>query len=82
MSSRPHEPADTHGPPPPTGPLVPLGLPDIATRVRPVVDEAQRMAAATPVSGRRAVSRGTMLMAFYVWLLSGVVMLSYIAQRT
>ncbi len=44
--------------------------------------EAQRIAAETSVSGRRAVSRGTMFLAFYLWLLSGVIMLSFIAQRT
>ncbi len=61
-------------------------LPDIAIQieqnVRPVVNEAQRVAAASSVSGRRAVSRGTMFMAFYLWLVSGLVLLSYFAQRT
>ena len=71
-----------------TGPADPtIGkAPDIASKVegnvRPVVDEAQRMAAQTSVSGRRAVSRGTMFLAFYLWLLSGAVILSLIAQRT
>lgn len=52
-----------------------VSLPDIAT-------EAQRVAAETSVSGKRAVSRGTMFLAFYLWLLSGAVILSFIAQRT
>ncbi len=46
------------------------------------VEEAQRIAAQTSFSGRRAVSRGTMFLAFYMWLLSGAVMLSLIARRT
>jgi undecaprenyl-diphosphatase len=50
--------------------------------VQPVVTEAQRVAAESAVSGRRAVSRGTMFMAFYLWLLSGAGILSWIAQRT
>ena len=61
-------------------------MPNIASRVdqnvRPVVNEAQRVAAQSSVSGRRAVSRGTMFMAFYLWLLAGAVILSLIAQRT
>ena len=61
-------------------------LPDIATQVeqnvRPVVNEAQRVAAQTSVSGRRAVSRGTMFMALYFWLLSGAIILSWIARHT
>ncbi len=52
-----------------------LNLPDIA-------NEAQKMAAQTSVSGRRAVSRGTMFLAFYLWLLSGAIILSWIARRT
>ncbi|GHO44879.1 phosphatase PAP2 family protein [Ktedonospora formicarum] len=61
---------------PPHTPTAPL--PDLT----PVVNEAQRVAAETSFSGRKAVSRGTMYMAFYLWLLSGVIMLSFIAQRT
>lgn len=60
-----------------TPPLPPVSLPDL----RPLVTEAQRAAAETSVSGRRAVSRGTMLLAFYLWLLSGAVILSLIARR-
>jgi membrane-associated phospholipid phosphatase len=64
----------------------PAAIPDITTQleqnVQPVISEAQRAAAESAVSGRRAVSRGTMFMAFYLWLLSGLVLLSYFAQRT
>src|SRR5205823_13669237 len=62
------------------------GLPQLAAtvehNVKPVMTEAQHIAAQSSFSGRKAVSRGTMFMAFYLWLLSGVVMLSWIAQRT
>lgn len=51
-------------------------------QVKPVVNEAQRIAAETAVSGRKAVSRGTMFLAFYLWLLSGAAILSWIARRT
>lgn len=60
---------------PPLPQLQPVNIPDIAT-------EAQRVAAETSVSGKRAVSRGTMFMAFYLWLLSGAMILSLIARRT
>ncbi len=50
-------------------------IPEIAT-------EAQRVAAETSFSGKRAVSRGTMFLAFYLWVLSGAVTLSLIARRT
>lgn len=59
-------------------PLPQVQLPD----VRPVVNEAQRLASQSAVSGRKAVSRGTMLMAFYLWLLEGVAILSFIARKT
>lgn len=63
-----------------------VNIPQIATtveqNVKPVVNEAQRIAAQTSFSGRKAVSRGTMFLAFYLWLLSGAIMLSFIAQRT
>lgn len=69
-----------------TANLVPPALPQIATtveqNVKPVVTEAQRVAAQTSVSGRRAVSRGTMFLGFYLWLLSGAIMLSFLARRT
>jgi len=54
----------------------------VEKNVKPVMAEAQRVAAQTSVSGRNAVSRGTILLAFYLWLLSGVVMLSFIARKT
>lgn len=61
--------------PPQFPPITPIILPDIAT-------EVQKVAAKTSVSGRRAVSRGTMFLAFYLWLLSGAIILSFIARRT
>ena len=68
-----------------TANFVPPTLPQIATtveqNVKPVVTEAQRVAAQTSVSGRRAVSRGTMFLGFYLWLLSGAIMLSFLARR-
>jgi membrane-associated phospholipid phosphatase len=71
----------------PTNPMPAVNLPQFATtaveqNVKPVVNEAQRVAAQTSVSGRKAVSRGTMFLAFYLWLLSGAIMLSFIARRT
>jgi membrane-associated phospholipid phosphatase len=48
----------------------------------PVVTEAQRLAVESSVSGRRAVSRGTVFLAVYLWLLAGAVILSLLAQRT
>ena len=55
--------------------LPPVNIPDIA-------GEAQRVAAQSSYSGRKAVSRGTIFLAFYGWILSGAVMLSLIARRT
>lgn len=60
---------------PPLPQIPPVNIPEMAT-------EAQRVAAETSVSGKRAVSRGTMFLAFYLWVLSGAVMLSLIARRT
>ena len=61
-------------------------LPDFTTVVEqnviPAVTEAQRLAAHTSVSGRKAVSRGTVYLAFYLWLLSGAMMISFIARLT
>src|SRR5690242_4447580 len=61
-------------------------LPQISSAVeqniKPAVAEAQRVAAQTSVSGRRAVSRGTIFLAFYLWLLSGAIMISLIARFT
>src|SRR5690348_16670428 len=81
MSSNHHKPtvaSDPNTASEQTPPTPPVNLSDLA----PVVTEAQRVAAVTSVSGRRAVSRGTMFLAFYLWLLSGAVILSFIAQRT
>ncbi len=54
----------------------------VEQNVKPAMTEAQRLAAQSSFSGRKAVSRGTMFLAFYLWLLSGAVILSWIAQRT
>ncbi len=54
----------------------------VGQNVKPVVTEAQRIAAQSSFSGRKAVSRGTMFLAFFLWLLSGAAILSWIAQRT
>ncbi len=62
--------------------VIPTTLPDLAQNVMPAMNEAQRLAAESSVSGRRAVSRGTMFLAFWLWLLSGAILLSFIAQRT
>jgi len=62
----------------PLGDVPPIALPDIAT----TVNEAQRVAAETSVSGRHAVSRGTIFLALWLWLLSGIVMISVIARNT
>lgn len=66
--------------------LRPFKLPDLSANidqnVKPVVTEAQRIAAQSAVSGRKAVSRGTIFLAFYLWLLAGAVMLALIARRT
>src|SRR6202165_4948453 len=50
--------------------------------VKRVLTQAQRVAPETAVSGRRAVSRGTIFLAFYLWLLSGAIMISLIARYT
>lgn len=50
--------------------------------VKPVLDEAQQLAASTSVSGRKAVSRGAIILAFYFWVLSGAILFSWIARRT
>jgi hypothetical protein len=61
-------------------------LPQIATtagqNANPVVTEAQRIAAETSVSGRQAVSRGIIFLAFYLWLLAGAIMMSFLARYT
>lgn len=54
----------------------------VEENVKPAVSEAQRIAAETSVSGRRAVSRGTIFLAFYLWLLIGAILISFIARYT
>ena len=54
----------------------------IEQNVKPVINEAQQIAATTSVSGRKAVSRGTIILAFYFWILSGVILFSWIARHT
>jgi membrane-associated phospholipid phosphatase len=86
MSSKTDRPADEAQPKAGGGSDLPIAPPEIATiveqNVKPVVTEAQRIAAETSVSGRRAVSRGTIFLAFYAWLLSGALMVSIIARYT
>lgn len=50
--------------------------------VKPVVRGARRTAAETAVSGRHAVSRGVIFLTFYLWLLSGAILLSLLARYT
>src|SRR2546423_5002856 len=52
----------------------------VEQNVKPAMTEAQRIAAKTSYSGRKAVSRGTIFLAFYLCLLSGAIMLSLIAR--
>ncbi len=75
MSTNPNNPSSAIDTTESGIPLPPVNLPEIAT-------EAQRVAAEASYSGRKAVSRGTMFLAFYLWLLSGAGILSWIAQRT
>ena len=69
-----------------TGQAPATSVPKLATAVEqnvvPVVSEAQRIAAQSSVSGRHAVSRGTIFLAFYLWLLSGAILFSFIARYT
>jgi membrane-associated phospholipid phosphatase len=59
-------------------------IPHIATtveqHVKPIVAEVQQVAAKTSVPGRHAVSRGTIFLAFYLWLLSGAIIISLLAR--
>ncbi|MBV9258851.1 MAG: phosphatase PAP2 family protein [Ktedonobacteraceae bacterium] len=92
MSNRKHNSPNLSNPggggPITASPEIPaVSLPDVASvvvgqNVKPVVNEAQRIAAQTSVSGRSAVSRGTIFMALWLWLLSGIVMISVIARKT
>lgn len=79
--------ATLSSPSPTSTPSLPqMPLPDVATvveqNVKPIVTEAQRQAAQTSVSGRKAVSRATIFLALYAWLLSGGLLLAWIARRT
>src|SRR5712692_6983256 len=67
---------------PPPNVVLPQFTSTVEQNVKPVVTEAQRIAAQTAYSGRKAVSRGTIFLAFYLWLLSGAIMLSLIARYT
>ena len=76
MSTNPNNPSSSPDTTEPLAvPLPQVNIPEMATGV-------QRVAAASSYSGRKAVSRGTMFLAFYLWLLSGAGILSWIAQRT
>ena len=55
-------------------------VPIVEQNVKPIVAEVQQMAAKTSVTGRHAVSRGTIFLAFYLWLLSGAIMMSLLAR--
>ncbi len=80
------QPADTRQPNSAANAAPTVKLPDLTAaveqNVKPVVTEAQRVAAETAFSGRHAVSRGTIILAFYLWLLSGALLFSLIARRT
>jgi membrane-associated phospholipid phosphatase len=86
MSDNTPQPANEAGAKTAGSPTLPITPPEIATiveqNVKPVVTEAQRIAAETSVSGRHAVSRGMILLATYIWLLSGALMFSFIARYT
>jgi len=73
-------PRDSSPAPDATEPVEDMLLPQV--NLPEIAIEAQRFAAETSYSGRKAVSRGTMFLAFYLWLLSGAGILSWIAQRT
>jgi membrane-associated phospholipid phosphatase len=86
MSGNTDQPVNEAGPNAAASPTLLITPPEIATiveqNVKPVVTEAQRIAAETSVSGRHAVSRGTILLAFYAWLFSGALLFSFIARYT
>lgn len=65
-----------------TPPAAPPIASTIEQNVRPLVTEAQQVAAETSVSGRHAVSRGVIFLSFYLWLLSGAILLSLLARYT
>src|SRR5437588_876208 len=68
--------------PPPIASAVEQNVMPVVNEAQRVATEAQRVAAETSVSGRTAVSRGTILLIFYLWLLSGAVIASLLAGRT
>ena len=55
-------------------------VPIVEQNVKPIVAEVQQVAAKTSVTGRHAVSRGTIFLAFYLWLISGAIMMSLLAR--
>ena len=67
---------------PPPAVVLPQITSTVEQNVKPAMTEAQRMAAQTAFSGRKAVSRGTIFLAFYLWFLSGAAMISFIARYT
>lgn len=82
MASNTNQPGNTSGTNTTADDIIPQITSAVEQNVMPVVTEAQRIAAETSFSGRKAVSRGTIFLAFYLWLLVGAVMASFIAQRT
>lgn len=80
------KPPASEGEPKAAAGSAPIITPDLANiveqNVKPVVTEAQRIAVESAFPGRRAVSRGRIFLAFYLWLLSGAVLASFIARRT
>ena len=74
--SRPVETAET------SVTIIPQLATTVEQNVKPVVEEAQQLAAKTSVTGRHAASRGTIFLAFYLWILSGAIMISLIARFT
>jgi undecaprenyl-diphosphatase len=72
---------DGHSPVQPAT-IAPIISETLEQNVKPVINEAQQRAATTSVSGRKAVSRGAIILAFYFWLLSGAILFSWIARRT
>lgn len=54
----------------------------VEQQVKLAGSSAQQIAATTSVSGRKAVSRGMIILAFYFWVLSGAILFSWIARRT
>ena len=62
--------------------VIPQITSTVEQNVKPAMTEAQRIAAQNAFSGRKAVSRGTIFLAFYLWFLSGAAMISFIARYT